>query len=70
MITFDRKNNIGLHHFALKVANLEQLQQLFEKLSQLDSVEIEFAPELLGELPIHHMMCLIPGGIRLELITA
>ncbi|AWB57123.1 MULTISPECIES: VOC family protein [unclassified Colwellia] len=70
MITFDRKNNIGLHHFALKVANLEQLQQLFEKLSQLDSVEIEFAPEPLGELPIHHMMCLIPGGIRLELITA
>ncbi|KXI27878.1 VOC family protein [Paraglaciecola hydrolytica] len=70
MIAFDRKHNIGLHHFALKVANLEQLQNLHLQLSLLDNVEIEFAPEALNHSTIHHMMCLIPGGIRLELIAA
>lgn len=69
-IAFNRQSNIGLHHFALKVTNLEQLQALHEKLVKLDNVEIEFAPEPLGDSPFHHMMCLIPGGIRLELINA
>jgi len=67
---FDRKHNVGLHHFALKVANLDQLQTLNQQLALLDNVEIEFSPEPLGQSPLHHMMCLIPGGIRLELITA
>lgn len=70
MTAFDRKNNIGLHHVALKVANVDHLQHLYQKLSLLDTVTIEFAPEPLEDLPIHHMMCLIPGGIRLELISA
>ncbi|MEP1448562.1 MAG: VOC family protein [Paraglaciecola sp.] len=70
MVAFDRKQNIGLHHFALKVANIQELQCLYQQLVLLDDVEIEFAPEPLGDLPIHHMMCFIPGGIRLELITA
>ncbi|MEP1383573.1 MAG: VOC family protein [Paraglaciecola sp.] len=70
MVTFDRKKNIGLHHFALKVENAEALSNLYQQLKLLDSVEIEFAPEPLGDLPISHMMCFIPGGIRLELITA
>ena len=69
-IAFDRHHNIGLHHFALKVADLAQLQTLHQKLTKLDNVEIEFAPEPLGDSPFHHMMCLIPGGIRLELINA
>jgi catechol 2,3-dioxygenase-like lactoylglutathione lyase family enzyme len=70
MVAFDRKQNVGLHHFALKVANVEELRCLYQQLTLLDNVEIEFAPEQLGDLPIHHMMCFIPGGIRLELITA
>lgn len=70
MVAFDRKQNVGLHHFALKVANIEALQRLYQQLVLLDDVEIEFAPEPLGNLPIQHMMCFIPGGIRLELITA
>ncbi|MFT6925687.1 MAG: catechol 2,3-dioxygenase-like lactoylglutathione lyase family enzyme [Psychromonas sp.] len=67
---FDRKHNVGLHHFALKVANLEQLQDLDQQLALLDNVDIEFSPEPLGQSSLQHMMCLIPGGIRLELITA
>ncbi len=70
MTTFDRKNNVGLHHFALKVANLEKLEAIHQQFALADNIDIEFAPEQLDELPIHHMMCIIPGGIRLELITA
>jgi len=66
---FNRHNNIGLHHFALKVESVDMLNKLYQKLSQLDNVEIDFAPEPLTGLPLYHMMCFIPGGIRLELIS-
>jgi catechol 2,3-dioxygenase-like lactoylglutathione lyase family enzyme len=64
---FDRRRNIGLHHFALKV-DPAALPELHEKLVAHPDVEIEFAPEQLGEMPVHHMMCFIPGGVRMELI--
>jgi catechol 2,3-dioxygenase-like lactoylglutathione lyase family enzyme len=66
---FDRKNNIGLHHFALKVESLDMLKSLHETLASTDGVEIEFAPEPLGGGPTQHMMFYIPGGIRMELIA-
>jgi len=69
VINFDRQHNIGLHHFALKVASIDQLNLLHKNLMKLDDVEIEFAPETLGVSPFWHMMCLIPGGIRLEVIS-
>lgn len=64
---FDRKNNIGLHHFALKVDGLEALKSLHQTLENTEGVEIEFAPEPLGGGPTQHMMFYIPGGIRMEL---
>ena len=65
---FDRRNNIGLHHFALTVdGGLEGLNSFHEKLKVSPGVEIEFAPEPLGNGPTHHMMFSIPGGIRMEL---
>jgi len=70
MVAFNRQNNVGLHHFALRVSNLDALQALHAKFLKLDDVEIEFAPEPLGDSPFHHMMCYIPGGIRLEFINA
>ena len=66
---FDRKNNIGLHHFALKVDNLATLKSIHQTLLNTAGVEIEFAPEPLQGLPAHHMMFYIPGGIRMELIA-
>jgi catechol 2,3-dioxygenase-like lactoylglutathione lyase family enzyme len=66
---FDRKNVIGLHHFALKVESLEMLNSLHQTLSSTEGVQIEFAPEPLGGGPTHHMMFYIPGGIRMELIA-
>lgn len=68
-VPFDRRNNIGLHHFALKVDGLDILEKLHGELSKTDGVEIEFAPEPLGSGPSKHMMCYIPGGIRMEFIV-
>jgi catechol 2,3-dioxygenase-like lactoylglutathione lyase family enzyme len=66
---FDRKNAIGLHHFALRVADAAALETLHKQLDAEPDVEIEFAPEPLGEGPTRHMICAIPGGVRLELIA-
>lgn len=66
---FDRRNVIGLHHFALHVESEEKLMSLFETLLDADGVEIEFAPEPLGVGKLKHMMCYIPGGIRTEFIA-
>lgn len=66
---FDRKNNIGLHHFALKVDGLDTLNAMHDTLANTAGVEIEFAPEPLGNGPTQHMMFYIPGGIRMELIA-
>ena len=68
-VPFDRKNNIGLHHFALKVDSLATLKSVYQTLLNTEGVEIEFAPEPLKGLPAHHMMFYIPGGIRMELIA-
>ena len=66
---FDRKNNIGLHHFALKVTNADALDGLYHRLDATNGVDIEFAPEPLLGGPTKHMMCFIPGGIRIEFIA-
>ncbi len=69
-IPFDRKNVIGLHHFALKVDGAEVLDELHGKLKATEGVEIEFAPEPMGGGPTKHMICSIPGGIRMEFIAS
>lgn len=68
-VRFDRKNVIGLHHFALTVEDAASLQSLHGILQATDGVEIEFAPEPLGGGPTQHMICAIPGGIRVEFIA-
>ena len=68
-VPFDRKNSIGLHHFALRVDDEAALANLHGTLSKTDGVTVEFAPEPLGDGPVRHMMCAIPGGIRVEFIA-
>ncbi|MEM9457036.1 MAG: VOC family protein [Myxococcota bacterium] len=68
-VPFDRKRVIGLHHFALRVEDAAALDALHARLGQTPNVEIEFAPEPLGGGATRHMMCTIPGGIRMELIA-
>lgn len=69
-VAFDRKNVIGLHHLALRVENAEALDALHGTLKDTDGVEIEFAPEPIGDGPVRHMMTTIPGGVRVEYIAA
>jgi catechol 2,3-dioxygenase-like lactoylglutathione lyase family enzyme len=69
VVRFDRRRNIGLHHLALRVADNAALDELSRELAGRRDVEIEFAPQPLGEGPTRHMMLAIPGGIRLELIA-
>lgn len=68
-VPFDRKRVVGLHHFALEVSDGTTLEALHKRIGEESNVEIEFAPETLGGGPTRHMMCRIPGGIRLELIA-
>ncbi len=64
---FERKNTIGLHHFAF-LLDPEELDPMHERLAAA-GVEVAFAPELVRDGPTRHMMCVIPGGIRLEFIA-
>ena len=67
-VPFDRKNVIGLHHLALTV-DADAIDGLCDKLKDTAGVEIEFEPEPLGDMPVRHMMCSIPGGIRVEFLA-
>lgn len=68
-VPFDRKKVIGLHHLALGVEDGAALDALHGTLSETNGVAIEFAPENLGGGPAKHMICAIPGGIRVEFIA-
>ena len=68
-VPFDRSNVIGLHHLALTVENEGVLNDLHQRLVATDGVEMEFAPEPLGGGPTKHMICYMPGGIRIEFIA-
>ncbi len=69
-VPFDRRKNIGLHHLALRVSAATDLEQLCAELGTRDDLEIEFEPENLGNSGLRHMMCRVPGNIRIELIAA
>ncbi len=68
-VAFDRKNNVGLHHMAITVRDLDALNALHEKFKAHDSVIVEFAPEFLGNGPTTHMIIREPSGLRLEFIV-
>jgi len=67
---FDFRQNVGLHHFALKVSSEDALNDLFNKIKEYPGVSVEFAPELLRDGPAKHCMIYEPGGIRMEFIWA
>lgn len=69
VVAFDRRNNIGLHHVALLVESQAALDALHTELAGTGGVSIEFAPENLRDGPVRHMMCAIPGGVRVEFIA-
>jgi lactoylglutathione lyase len=66
-ITFDRRRNVGLHHLAFKVASVEHLKVLYERVSSWPGIKMEFAPELSGKGPKVHCMFTEPSGNRVEI---
>ena len=66
---FDRKGCIGLHHLALAVADAGALAEVHARLAARPDVTVEFAPEAMGGAPLRHMMCAIPGGVRVEFVA-
>lgn len=67
---FDRRANIGLHHIALGVADLDTLRTVFARVQGHPGVTIEFDPEPIREgAATHHFICAMPGGIRIEFAT-
>jgi catechol 2,3-dioxygenase-like lactoylglutathione lyase family enzyme len=69
-IPFDRRCNIGLHHLCLRTGSTENLHALHRELAARDDVSIEFSPEAAGSSDRQHMMCYIPGNVRIEFIDA
>jgi lactoylglutathione lyase len=65
-IGFDRRKNVGLHHMAITVRDLDALHSLHEKFKKTDGVTIEFGPEFIGNGPAMHMIIRDPSGLRLE----
>lgn len=67
---FDRKRNVGLHHLALTVAGYDRLERVHERVRNWPGTTIEFAPTALSEgSAVHHFICAIPGGVRVEFAT-
>jgi len=67
---FDRRANIGLHHLALRVADLDALRTVFARVQGHPGTLIEFDPEPIREgATTHHFICAMPGGIRIEFAT-
>lgn len=69
-VPFDRKSVIGLHHLALGVAGHKELDELHARLKETPGVFVEFSPEPLLGGPTRHLMCEIPGRIRVEFIAS
>ncbi len=67
---FDRKNQVGLHHVAIRVPSEHDLSKCYEDVSKFHGVTVEFAPELLLGGPARHCMIYEPSGIRIEFIWA
>jgi catechol 2,3-dioxygenase-like lactoylglutathione lyase family enzyme len=67
-IAFDRRRNVGLHHLALRVADLSGLNALHARVAAWPGVSVEFAPELSGKGPKTHFIVREPGGTRIEFV--
>lgn len=68
-LPFDRKSQLGLHHFALLLAEGLSLDEVYKSLQSADNVQIEFPPQLVGPGPARHFMMTIPGGPRMEIVS-
>jgi lactoylglutathione lyase len=63
-VAFNRKTNVGLHHFALKVETEEKLHEAYHAVLKVAGTESEFGPK---DFPFgKHAMVHDPSGLRIE----
>jgi lactoylglutathione lyase len=60
-ISFNHRNNVGLHHLAIKVPTLEALSRIYETIVAMDGVKSDFAPYELKGTPLTHAMVFEPS---------
>lgn len=65
---FDRHQQVGLHHLALRLESPDAVHRMHERLLAA-GVEVESPPVPLASGSGLHLMCLEPGGIRIEFIA-
>lgn len=68
---FDRKKQVGLHHAAFAIENLEKLTDLYDRLKDWQGVHIEgeiSAPSVGSQS--RHFLLRMPGGPRIEFFAA
>lgn len=69
-VAFDRKANVGLHHLALAVPDLDALAVVYGRVRDHPGVTVEFPPgPMRPGSPTHHFICAMPGGVRVEFAT-
>lgn len=67
---FDRKQTVGLHHLALRVADEAALATVYARVQTHPAATVEFAPEPIRPgSATRHFICAMPGGIRIEFAT-
>lgn len=68
VIDFDRKINIGLHHFAIKVDSIKELDDIYNVILKT-SYKPEFSPQVVRKgTTAKHFIISGPSGIRIEFI--
>jgi catechol 2,3-dioxygenase-like lactoylglutathione lyase family enzyme len=67
---FDRRDNIGLHHLSLAVADDTALEVAWEKVRGHPEVVVDAAPgPIRPGSATRHFLVFIPSGIRIEFAT-
>ena len=70
-VAFNRKTNIGLHHLAFAVADQAALAKVYERVWQPSRRHRRVrARAYRPRSAIHHFICIMPGGIRIEFATS
>ena len=67
---FDRKKNLGLHHFALRLRPGVSLEDAAARVAAHEAVDLEFSPEPIGTGPYRHIMFKFADAFRMEIVGA
>mmetsp|Transcript_1775 Transcript_1775/g.2748 ORF Transcript_1775/g.2748 Transcript_1775/m.2748 type:complete len:141 (-) Transcript_1775:133-555(-) len=69
--SFNRRQNVGLHHLAIRVPSMDALGKAYDAVGNVEGVRTDgegaFAPQTLDGTPLTHAIVYEPSGNRIEL---